>query len=43
MEPILLFNIVLHPHTWPLVLGVPSFLIITALIAGIYELVKRPQ
>jgi hypothetical protein len=41
MEPIVLFNIVLHPHTWPLVLGVPSFLIITALIGAVYELISN--
>jgi hypothetical protein len=41
MEPIVLFNIVLQPHTWPLVFGVPSLLITSALIGAVYELISN--
>jgi len=43
MQSITLFNIEFLPHTFGLVFGVPSFLIVSALGAGIYELMNRNQ
>ena len=41
MESITLLGVELLPHTWPLVFGVPGFLIAAALIGAVYELVSN--
>ena len=38
MESIELFGLVMQPHTWPLLLGVPAFFIVSAIVGGLYEL-----
>jgi len=37
MESIELFGLVMQPHTWPLLLGVPGFLIISGILGCLYE------
>jgi len=41
MQSITLFNIEFLPHTFGLVFGLPLFLIASAIVAGIYELINR--
>ena len=41
MESITLFNVVFLPHTWPLVFGVPAFIIATFTVAGLYEIITN--
>ena len=43
MESITLFNIVFLPHTFGLVFGLPLFLITSAIVGGVYELVTSKQ
>ena len=41
MESITLFNIVLLPHTFPLVFGLPLLLLTMGIVGGVYELVTK--
>jgi hypothetical protein len=41
MDSIQILGVVLLPHTWPLVFGVPSLLITAALIGAVYELISN--
>lgn len=41
MEPIQILGVVLLPHTWPLVFGVPSLLITGAIAGCLYEILTN--
>jgi len=32
-----------HPHTWPLLFGLPAFLTIAGLAGAVYELANKDQ
>lgn len=40
MDSITLFNVVFLPHTWPLVFGLPSLLILMGIGGLVYELTQ---
>lgn len=41
MEPITILGVVFLPHTFGFVFGLPLFLITSALVAGVYELITK--
>ena len=40
-DSIIMFGVEFLPHTWPLVFGVPTLLVISALVGLIYEIKER--
>ena len=41
MESITLMGVVLHPHTFPLIFGLPAVLIFGAVAGGLYEIFNK--